>query len=223
MNNYIDEYARYHNSPVTAAKPVPSNNSWIFTAYAEKAGLPVDKTKLEQCFELCSKDGKLIRSPGKELPPISHDEIIGIASLGLLKPSQVKDWSFSPVQIPKFSALALAKQLYELRPYSLDFFTIDGSILQIEWKHRNYFWQNNLDQMYRFAYRVRIVDRYFILTKLEQFQFYNPVHVFYYLAAKIDSKLGKSSGIRWLKYGGEKNRKAMLEQFSSDHPLRQIK
>ena len=39
MNNYIDEYARYHNSAVTIEKPTPSGNAWIFTAYALKSDL----------------------------------------------------------------------------------------------------------------------------------------------------------------------------------------
>jgi hypothetical protein len=198
MNNYVDQYGRYHDKPVTQSNPVPSNNGWIYTAYAKKAGLWIDDYKLKLAADLCDQGyGVLWRTPGDELPPMSRDEILGLAELGLLKPEHLRDWNFSPYPLPKFSLVECIKQFWEQRG-----------------KHRNYFWQNNLSQMYHFAFSVPLVDRHFILSKQGKF------NLFYWAVAKVDSMLGKESGIRFLKYG--KSKKAMQQEFPADHPIRNI-
>jgi hypothetical protein len=215
MNNYVDQYGRYHDKPVTEVNSVPSNNGWIYTAYAQKVGLPIDDYKLRYAAELCDQGyGVLWRSPGKELPPMSRDEILGLAALGLLKPEHLRDWNFSPYPVPKFHLTKLIKQLWFMRPeFSIK---IDG--FKVNWwlsfRHRNFFWQNNLDQTYRFAFSVPLVDRHFILSKQGKF------NIFYWAIAKIDSTFGKNSGIRFLKYG--KSKKAMQEEFPADHPIRNV-
>lgn len=196
MNNYLDQYSRYHTKPVTAENPVPTNNGWIYTAYAVKAGLPVDMYKLNYCVELCSQgDGVMWRSPGKYDPPISRDEILGLVSLGLV--NVIPGWNFSPYRIPKFSLIKTIKQFWIQKD-----------------QHRNYFWQNNLDQIYRFAFSVPLADRHFILSKQGKF------NIFYWAIAKVDSMIGKDSGIRYLKYG--KSKSAMQQEFPDDHPIRDI-
>lgn len=209
MNNYIDKYGRYHDKPVTDLKPISSNNGWIYTAYAEKLGLPINYLTLEECFNHCKVSNKdldnklaLVRTPGKNEPPISRDEILGMASLGFLKPRHLNGWNFSPYAIPRFNPIKLIAQLWDLRP-SLN-------------RHRNYFWQNNLDQLYRFAFSVPLSDRHFILKKWGKF---NPI---YWLIAKIDSKLKGDNGIPWLKYGGDDRKTIMKEEFSEDHPFRSL-
>ena len=136
----------------------------------------------------------MIRSPSKENPPISRDEILGMAHFGFLKPHHLYGWNFSPYEIPKFSLVKLIKQLMELRG-----------------KNRNYFWQNNLDQIYRFAFSVPLSDRHFILKKWGKF------NLFYWAVAKIDSLLPVKNGIGWLKY--DKDIEKMREEFPLDHPL----
>ena len=86
---YIDKYGRYHHKPTDGINP-SSGNGWIYTAYAVKLGLPVNKYKLNECFKLCSQNGILIRNPNMETSPISRDEILGLAKLGLLKPKVIK-------------------------------------------------------------------------------------------------------------------------------------
>lgn len=211
MNNYVDKYGRYHDKPVTEENQTPSNNGWIYTAYVEKAGIPVDYITLGSCFRECKIANKelpngieLIRSPlstGKSGPPISRDEILGMVSLGFLKQRHLNGWSFSPYPIPKFNLFKTIQQFLELRG-----------------KHRNYLWQNNMTHTYRFAFSVPLSDRHFILQKWGKF---NP---FYWLVAKIDSMIGKpTNGVPWLKYGGEDNKKAMQSEFAEDHPLRNVK
>jgi len=203
--SYYDKYGRIHHKYCINGEP-SSNNGWIYTAYAAKLGLAVDKEKLSKCFNEClviglGKDGHthhLMRSPGKPLPPISRDEILGMAELGLLQPKHLDGWNFSPYPIPRFNPIKLAQQLWDLRP-SLN-------------RHRNYFWQNNLDQMYRFAFSVPLSDRHFILQQFGKF------NLIYWAIAKIDSMIGKPSGIGYLKYG--KSLEGMQEEFPEDHPLR---
>lgn len=193
-------------------------------------GVPVDLSSVDRCLQLCTEyvgeSGEHVayhRSPGKTTPPISRDEILGLFSLKLLSPGQIKNWNFSPFPIPRFSALSLIKQLWEMRPrrasiHSANFF---------EFKHRNYFWQNNLDQLYRFAFSVPVQDRYFMLKTWNSFKWWNPAHILYLTIAKIDAKLSPS-GIRWLKYCPQPPRtfkeadcrKAMTEEFPADHPIR---
>lgn len=202
MNNYIDKYGRYHDKPCIDGKP-SSNNGWIYTAYAKKLGLKLDEHSLQVCFHSCleSQFTRLFinRSPGKREPPMSRDEILGLAYLGLLIPMYLGNFNFSPYPIPKFNLIKLIKQVLEVRG-----------------KHRNYLWENKLDQLYRFAFAVPLVDRYFILNntdiKTDIFS-----HLFYWAVAKIDSLSSKASGIRWLKYG--KSLAGMREEFPKDHPL----
>lgn len=224
MDTYIDSYSRYHHKKVTKENPIPSNNSWIYSAYANKLELPLDAKKLYQCFELCTWKGIFVlRSPGKVTPYLSRDEVIGTIALGLCKPEHLNGWNFYGRSLPKFNAIKLLKQLWELRPSVKMTYrdTVPATPkYSLEFKHRNYFWQNNLDQLYRFAFSVPLQDRHFILKTWGKFQWYNPVHVFYAIVAKVDSMLPKKSGIKWLKYGGEKNKLAMIEEFPMDHPIR---
>lgn len=211
MNNYVDKWGRYHDKPVTDIKPVPSNNGWIYTAYAEKGGIKVDYFNLGGCFLNCKvANGELpngislIRSPDKATPPISRDEILGMASLGFLKPRHLNGWNFSPYAIPKFNLFKTISQF-----------------LEIKGKHRNYLWKNNMSHTYRFAFSMPIQDRAFLLecwgeTKSIRYFFYKGI-------ALLDAKFGKpDNGIPWLKYGGDKRKEIMKTEFPEDHPLRNI-
>lgn len=228
--NYFDKYNRVHNKPVTLEAPIPSNNSWIFTAYLTE--VDGKSRNLKGCFDLCCVEGKFVkRSPEKFNIPMSRDEVLGATALGLLKPGHLNDWNFSPFPLPRFSPTKLVKQLWELRPrllakkYITLFEFFGGNYIKlplginIAYKHRNYFWQNNLDQLYRFAFSVPVQDRYFILKKWGKFRFYKPSHLFYAAVAKVDSLMPKKSGIKFLKYGGEKNKAAMVKDFPDDHPI----
>ena len=198
--SYYDKYGRIHHKYCINGEP-SSNNGWIYTAYAAKIGIQLDNIKLSVCMSNCRIPGNpphLIRSPDKSLPPMSRDEILGFSALGLLQPEDLQGWNFSPYPIPRFNPIKLAQQLWDLRP-SLN-------------RHRNYFWQNNLDQMYRFAFSVPLSDRHFILQQFGKF------NLIYWAIAKIDSMIGKPSGIGYLKYG--KSLEGMQEEFPEDHPLR---
>lgn len=203
MKNYIDEFSQYHTDFVSEVDPLPTNDGFIHTAYAQKVGLPINKEKLENLFSQCLKNDKLYqRLPNKPTPPPSRDVVLGATALGLLKPQHLNGWNFSPFPLLKFSLVKLIKQLWECKD-----------------QHRNYFWKNNLDQIYRFAFSVPIQDRHFILKHWNKFQWYNPAHLLYAAIAKVDSLLPKKSGIKWLKHGGRENLKAMVKEFPADHDI----
>jgi hypothetical protein len=207
MNNYVDRWSRYHDKPRLDGNHIPSNNGFIYTAYAEKANLPIDYLMLEMCFMKCKTANSelpngiaLLRSPNQLTPPISRDEVLGMAALGFLKPRHLNGWNFSPFPIPRFNPLKTISQFLELRG-----------------KHRNYMWLNNMSHTYRFAFSVPLTDRHFILKCWGKF---NPI---YWLIAKIDSKFSKpKNGIHWLKYGGEDRKIIMQQEFPEDHPLRNV-
>jgi hypothetical protein len=202
MSNYWDSYGRLHHKPCNNGVP-SSNNGWIYTAYADKLmTIDLDRNRLTECFNKCIiKDARrdqsfLIRSPGKDLPPMSRDEILGMAALGLLQPNHMDGWNFSPYPLPAFNLFKTLKQLIELIG-----------------KDRNYLWQNYMDHTYRFAFSVPLSDRHFILQKWGKF------NLVYWAIAKIDSMLGApKNGIPWLK--GGKDIAAMQAEFPADHPLR---
>lgn len=222
MNTYTDKWTRYHDKPTDGIEP-SSNNGWIYTAYASKVGLEIDKSKLWTCYQDSFKSEPVVhvtRSPGKDLPPLSRDEVLGICYLKVNK--AINSWNFSPFPIPNLSISQLLTQalaLVVVIPYYKRILGVDVKRYHFELAHRNYFWKNNLDQLYRFAFSVPLQDRYSILKWSGRFKFYRPDHLFYAGVSLID-RMGKASGIRYLKYGGEKNMKAMVKEFPVDHPIR---
>lgn len=235
VNKYQDKWGRFHHKPCINGEP-SSNNGWIYTAYTQKVGVPVDENKLIQCWCECwtNQEHFACRNPNQPLPPFSRDEILGAVELKVLQSIWLEshNWNFSPYPLPKFSAVKLIKQLWQLRPswkpsVTINTLTKSSSQTFFEFKHRNYFWQNNLDQLYRFAFSVPLQDRYFILQKWNSFKWYKPSHILYLTIAKIDAKLSPS-GIRWLKYCPYPSKyfkegpyiKAMVEEFPEDHPIR---
>lgn len=201
--NYFDKWSRLHDKPCVDGEP-SSNNGYIYSAYYHKVGGKLDLYKLAVCFEGCLRDGAFHRHPPSvdSIVPPSREEILGATALGFLKPSHLKSWNFSPFPLPRFSLVKLVKQLWECKG-----------------KHRNYFWQNNLSQVYHVAFSVPLQDRAFLLecwgeTKSLRYFFYKAVAI-------LDSKIGKpKNGIGWLKYGGEERKKIMQAEFPEGHPLR---
>lgn len=81
MSNYVDQYGRWHVKPVTEENPLPTNNAYIYSFYAQMVGLPVQFSDevLEQCEEVNNR--VLTRHPSGYHIPISHDEYIGVAGM----------------------------------------------------------------------------------------------------------------------------------------------
>ena len=108
--NYQDQWTRFHHKTTDGVNP-SSGNGFLYTAYAEKAGLKTDSVKLNQCWELCQRYDFVkgvqyfVRNPQGTTSPASRDEVIGAVALELLKPEHLEKqkhrpkWNFSSYPI----------------------------------------------------------------------------------------------------------------------------
>lgn len=227
---YLDSRGRYHDSPVTQSNPFPSNNGWIYTAYMARVEVEVSQTlttlvNVDKSTALTCSNLNIRHLPEDKVSnaPMSRDEILGLAYLGYVSKDLTETWRFNPSDrpIPKFSLTKLIKQAQHLvivNTYYKRVLGFDIKMFNFELAHRNFFWKNNLDQLYRFAFSVPIQDRYSILKWSNRFKFYRPDHLFYAGISLVD-RLGMPSGMRYLKYGGYDNMEAMVKEFPSDHPI----
>ncbi len=201
MQNYIDKFGQYHARP-TEGDP-PTNDGFIVSAYAKKAGLVVDLHQLKDLFsQLARTNGlPLERLPGKSHPYLSRDVILGLYYLGIIDEEWIKDkhrWSFSPHPIPKFNILKSLQELGECRN-----------------QHRNYFWENELSHIYRFAFAVPVTDRFVMMRRPS---------LFIKMVGLINKHLMKpksnsSKLIHWLKYDKVPELRVFEEYFGHDHPI----
>lgn len=194
---YIDDRGFYHDK-----KSASSNNKYIYSAYAKKVGLlpeltPVMQQELDFCY------ANKVRHSMKQTSVMSRDEIVGMAYLDKNTANKIieEGFNFSPYKIPSFNLFKLIKQVLEVRG-----------------KHRNYFWQNNLDQIYRFAFSLPLQDRAFVYRSAGR-----KVPLIYVMIEDIDKSLNSSNrssrAIRSLKYDND-NDQGIYDYFSDDHPIR---
>lgn len=203
MNDlYHDKWGRIHNKRTDGIN-YSSNNGWLFTAIAKKVDYPLNLDLGAGVF--CAYNR--VRHPipvSNAVPPISRDEILGLVELGFLKKDDLAGWCYSPYKIPKFNLLTLLKQsigLIDLKTFKL--------------KHRNTFWQNQYDQIYRFAFSVPLSDRHYILKKSGKYNaFYHIIHI---LAHFKKPKDRSARLLRFLKTG--KDRTSIANYFGPEHPL----
>ena len=197
--NFIDEYGRWHHKLVTDENPLPSNNSWYYSAVGQKLGikLEIDPMCWTDCFH--SKT----RHPGVSEPPISREEWMGLYAL---VPKAPLSWNFSPEFIPKFNLWLLLIQAFHcFDPHT-------GEL-----KHRNTFWQNGYDQIYRWAFACPASDRHYLLRLKGR---YNPFWHLVHIIAHWSRPEKKSARLlRWLKTS--KDFEAVANYFGPDHPFSQ--
>lgn len=166
-NIYVDYYGRYHDKPVDLIGTPSSNNGFYYTGLAKKYGLPIEE-RLTTYARLCAK--KRVRHLDRDNPPISRDEVLGLVELGYVKELGIGpgNWSYSPYKLPLINPIKLVYHFI---------------LTAINYKDRNYFWVNKLDQMYRFAFSVPLSDRYYILRKMGKNS------IFYKIIHKLDGLL----------------------------------
>ena len=201
--NYVDKYGLYNVKPVGPDGEPTGNDGAIITAYAKKAGLPVDKIQFHLFLgKLKVSNGFPVeRLPGKETPYPSRDFLLGITAMDFGSPEfmRSKKWNFSPLPLPKFNLIAFIIQA-----------------LACIGEHRNFFWEHELRQIYRVAFMVPFQDRAFYWRG-------EWPGLLYWMIAWVDKKLpgGNNSSklIRWLKYDITPDLKVFVEYFGEDHPI----
>lgn len=157
MEQYTDKYGRYHDKPTDGVKP-SSNNGWIYTAYAKQLDLPIDMVKLQECYKGClvknSMFYKIDRTPDKPTPPISRDEIIGLASLGLLNYQKLADQHHVFCNLPDMKPKKLSE---------INWFKALHQLWKLRNKNRNEVWQQEgYKEAQQIAFRLRPDDTYYI-------------------------------------------------------------
>jgi hypothetical protein len=114
MSNYVDQYGRYHEDPVTESNPLPNNNAYAYTATAQLLGLPLDYSKIADCFIQSRAFYSFDRHPGVKFPPTSRDEIQGALILRLMDPKtlQLNKFYYSSLGPPAKSSLFTKLKIY---------------------------------------------------------------------------------------------------------------
>jgi hypothetical protein len=209
-----DSAGRIHDRPTDGENP-SSDNGWLYTAVLKKltgvkpVGLD-DHSAMYCCYNLVRHPPQFTNRP---YVPISRDEILGLAYLGYLKPQHLNGWNFSPYELPRLNPIKLFKQASKL----------------VNWKetwkqktlvlmHRNTFWQQGFDQMYRFAFSVPYSDRHFILKCWGK---YNPIwHLVHIIESRKQPENRSSRQIRFLKTGKDKD--AVRNYYGDEHPMSKL-
>lgn len=196
MNNYIDSFGRLHDRPVKSDRSPSSNNGFYYTGLAKRHGLstPLDITYAAKCAL------NRTRHLHKNEPPIGRDEILGLVTLGFYNQLDMVNWYYGPYPIPKFNLITFTKQAIKAI---------------MNYKDRNYFWQNKLDQIYRFTFSVPLSDRHYILSTLGKY------NVFYHIIHILDGWLlpEKRSPRMVRHYKHLDDYESILNYFPEDHPL----
>lgn len=203
---YQDEWGRWHDKPCIDGKP-SSNNGWVYTAYAGKLGYQINMGQMRDCARQClikvhcEDRWVFTRSPGKQTPPMSRDEILGLVYLGVLGFKE-DNWNFCPYNIPKFNLFKTLGALWRMRK-----------------AHRNTLWEGKGEpHLFRFAFSVPLQDRAFILRCQKM-----DVPWYYGLISWVDSKLKGSSPsselIRQLKYETSLDNETVIRYFGPQHPF----
>ena len=148
--NYVDRYGLYHHKPSINGES-PSNNGWIYTAYAKKLGLGVSPVEALWEFRVScmvgTQDGFWVnRLPLKQDPVISHDEIIGMISLGVLGAYELsqRNWSMTTVGSEEYPLIEQLK-----------------AVLSLRGQHRTYVHRHPVEAAYPIVFKILPHIRYY--------------------------------------------------------------
>ena len=228
---YTDSYGMYHDKPTDGKSP-SSNNPNIYTAYVEALGLPVNKILAQQHFNdslVGSQDYfKVNRRPNKQLPPLSHDEIMGMAAMKIIpihEVSKLKDsyWQYNnkhnyiPKKWSSLNWIKVIKQFWKLKD-----------------KHRNTVWEEKgYEEAEVIAFTLKPDVRYFV-KKMYNLPTSLWEEVMFYIST-MSTLLGNNNStinMRWLmltklkmndtilyKLGERKFKQSFQNYFPKDHPI----
>ena len=161
MKTYQDKHTFWHDKPCTNGEP-SSNNRYLYSAYGKYLA-PEDspyspmsrKGEVERCSMLPSIPVKINRLPNKLEPPMSKDEIMGLVSLKYIGANHLEKshWNFCNYVDYKPKPLSVGQIYKALR---------SAWKVKLWKKHRNYFWENKMEELYCLAFRLMPWQRYYI-------------------------------------------------------------
>lgn len=203
--SYQDGWGRFHDKPCYGNEP-SSNNGWIYSAYAKQLGLELNHSDLHNCFDLCwdSKPFNINRSPGKKLPPMSRDEILGMIALEMFPIVWLErnHWQFC--NLPGFKAKSL---------WDINWFKAVKALWKIRNAHRNALWTE--PDLYQLGFRLMPQDTWYALKKNDCKV--GLIHSLYFYISSISTVFGKDNAsgklILWLKLKDLKMEGSMLYKY----------
>jgi len=214
----------YHDKPVNDDREPSSNNGWIYSAYAQALGFPLERDLLEKSFKGCISDGVFMwtRIPGvgtPPKPPISRDELIGMASLGFPLHSKLSGnkwrWINPSGVYALFSTWEQLKAVWSLKD-----------------RHRNFVWESHILGAYPTVFRLGFSDRYYF-KKLNRIR-PNPLEWFFWTGHKYFTRWTANPGdlnILWLQCNDIEDEfrnkidinSSILDYFGPNHPFNKYK
>ena len=225
MNN-MDKNGFVHDKEVKADGSRSSNNGWIYSAYYNALTGYADKGTTKEGFtstymQCIDKRGDypftIKRMPDLEYPPISIDELIGMASLGVLRrPALFEEWEYHKPLSKKYS-------LKE---------TVDA-LIYLKDKHRNTVWKEKLEAAYPVEFKIWHPVRYYMKRLIGKKPTLLETSLFY--LTSLGTILKGTAGERnlvWLMLHDTKSKlliklidreKNFLEYFGKDHLLNNLK
>lgn len=234
LNSYQDKWTRWHDKPCPVKDSPSSNNGWVYSCYADLVNLPTNKKLLTSCFVNCiiSKNPIHInRSPGKRLPYISKDEILGLYLLDM----------------PQFEEMLLADDFMmfnafpKIKIFSVEWlkkFPVEAAKAIWNYKDRNYIWEQRLYTIFPFMFKLPAPDRHFIKRHIYKRRgikvkgYYNPIEwLKFYIGGWYNSSFGSNSvknylytqfwhlGHDWFLDNWFDPKKSFVEYFGQDHPI----
>jgi hypothetical protein len=161
LSKYQDKNTMWHDRECKNGEP-RSNNCWIYSAYSQYyAPNTINESKMVRLYANCTVDSdsfKYNRLPGKVEPVFSRDEVMGMLSVmnSHLLYRNLKDnyWNFcnfieykkNPLTVKTF--LKAVKALFKARN-----------------EHRNYLWENRVEDAYPLLFRLPPHDIYYLKKK----------------------------------------------------------
>ena len=148
MSKYVCKYGLYHDREVKNGEP-SSNNGWIYTAYANRLGLDINRDQIYatqcNCFILPGLHPIYMfsRLPGKLYPPLSRDEVLGMASLG-------------------FDVMIYYGWYMYKMDWKPDYIKAIKTLWRIRKEHRNNVWEQHHYEAFPLAFKLWHHDRYYI-------------------------------------------------------------
>lgn len=223
LSKYQDKQSFWHHKPCVNGKP-SSNNGYIYTAYAKYlAPDTLQHGSIRTRYHTSVKTQnplRVTRLPGKETPPVSKDEILGMVSLGLLSDATLKESHYNFCSLDRD---------FDRKLTFKSFFKAAYSLFKIRKEHRNYFWQEEMVECYPLAFWLDPADQYYVRkmagkkASISQTIFF---YVNFFTTLKGDNK--SSHMMNWLKCE-DLNKKFLLRfidkkkivanYFGKDHDL----
>lgn len=191
MKTYTDKYGRWHDKETINEEP-SSNNGWIFTAYAKMLGIPIPLFPSYDCYLDCKITCyplKIDRTPGKKLPPISRDEILGLVALDYLPIDYLQDSHWQFCNLDGFEPKPL---------WRVNWFKALASAWRIRKAHRNALWEEK--DLWYLGFRLPPQDTWYVLkrNKIKPSLIHS---LYFYLSSLHTVYRGSDSGklILWMK------------------------